>query len=52
MALPPGAIGSAVREEKLAWRASGVKSAFPICSSAIRSRATQLVLLSRGFGLK
>jgi predicted RNA-binding protein with PUA-like domain len=32
MALPPGAIGSAVRKEKLAWRASGVKSAFPICS--------------------
>jgi hypothetical protein len=35
MALPPGAIGSAVREEKLAWPASGVKSAFPICSSVI-----------------
>jgi hypothetical protein len=33
MALPPGAIGSAVREEKLAWRASGVKAALPICSS-------------------
>jgi hypothetical protein len=34
MALPPGAIGSAVRKEKLAWRAGGVKSAFPICSSS------------------
>jgi hypothetical protein len=33
MALPPGAIGSAVREEKLAWRASGVKAALAICFS-------------------
>jgi hypothetical protein len=34
MALPPGAIGSAVREEKLAWRESGVKSALAICFSS------------------
>jgi hypothetical protein len=31
MALPPGAIGSAVREEKLAWRESGVKAALANC---------------------
>jgi hypothetical protein len=34
MALPPGAIGSAVREEKLAWRANRVKGGLPICSSS------------------
>jgi hypothetical protein len=33
MALPPGAIGSAVRKEKLACWASSVKSAFPIFSN-------------------
>jgi hypothetical protein len=54
MALPPGAIGSAVRKEKLAWPASGVKSAFPICSSDRRPlnplHGTRF--LSRAFGLK
>jgi hypothetical protein len=42
MALPPGAIGSAVREEKLACRARGVKSAFPICSSGNSSALCRL----------
>jgi len=51
MALPPGAIGSAVRKEKLAWRASGVKSAFPICSSD-RRPLNRPRFLSRAFGLK
>jgi hypothetical protein len=37
MALPPGAIGSAVREEKLAWRANRVKAGLPICSSSYLS---------------
>jgi len=33
MALPPGAIGSAVRKEKLAWRASRVKAGVANCFS-------------------
>ena len=31
MALPPGAIGSAVREEKLAWCTGRVKSGLANC---------------------
>jgi hypothetical protein len=43
MALPPGAIGSAVREEKLAWRESGVKGALAICFSSSWSAPRFLV---------
>jgi len=43
MALPPGAIGSAVRKEKLAWRESGVKAALPICSSSNLARCDTAV---------
>jgi hypothetical protein len=52
MALPPGAIGSAVREKKLACCARTVKSAFPICSSAIECSQRSPGLLSRAFGFK
>jgi predicted RNA-binding protein with PUA-like domain len=38
MALPPGAIGSAVREEKLAWCTSGVKGLLRIVSAASTRR--------------
>jgi hypothetical protein len=43
MALPPGAIGSAVREEKLAWRANRVKAGLPICSSSNLARCDTAV---------
>jgi len=43
MALPPGAIGSAVREEKLAWRESGVKAALPICFGSNLARCDTAV---------
>jgi hypothetical protein len=52
MALPPGAIGSAVREEKLAWGTGSVKSAFPICSNIHLALSGCLHFLLASFSLE
>src|ERR1700722_18231940 len=52
MALPPGAIGSAVRKEKLACWASSVKSAFPIFSNSRQAFQDTFHFLPPIFGLE
>jgi hypothetical protein len=52
MALPPGAIGSAVRQEKLAWRANRVKAALANCFGSNLARCDTPCFLPVIFGIK